>query len=234
MTTLAKLVESIEACSACELMKENRSIGIPYVHIKSKPNAQFMFVGRDPSPRTATKVGERGGKSVFINEIFKIIDNAGVSDDRIYITDLCKCHWRTSAGKPLPKTENRPAKLNVSIAQTCMNQWLIQEIEILKPRLVVAFGEEVYQLLRPFTTKPCPAPTKLSAKKDKSVLDAEFWFVKNGPLSLDLGDNGVPFAFLRHAGNSNRLPRSTKSDKRMHFYQESTQRVIQLLRENNS
>ena len=43
-------------------MEENRLNQIPYVPILSKPRAKFIFIGRDPSPRTAKIVGKRGGK----------------------------------------------------------------------------------------------------------------------------------------------------------------------------
>ncbi len=55
-------------------------------------------------------------------------------------------------------------------ASICMNHWLVCEIETLKPRLIVAFGEEVYQLLRSLVVNPAPPPAKLSAKADKSIL----------------------------------------------------------------
>ena len=104
---LSELLESISSCDACWLMGENQKLAIPFIPILPKPNARFMFIGRDPSPRTAEIVGLRGGKSVFINEIFSQADVAGVPEEMIYITDMCKCHWRTSRGKPGKGTERR-------------------------------------------------------------------------------------------------------------------------------
>jgi len=72
METLKELLDSVQHCNACGLMDENASIGVPFVPILPKPNAKFIFIGRDPSPRTAKIVGLRGGKSAFINEIFDI------------------------------------------------------------------------------------------------------------------------------------------------------------------
>jgi hypothetical protein len=46
------------------------------------------------------------------------------------------------------------------------------------------FGEELYQILRPFITNPHPSPELLSAKADKSILYAEYWFIHNGSLTL--------------------------------------------------
>lgn len=227
--SITTLLDSIKNCSACGLMKENNAADIRYVPIKPKPNAKFMFIGRDPSPRTAQIVGVRGGRSVFINEIFEIADRAGVPEDGIYITDVCKCHWRTSVGVPWPGTEGRSSKLDKTIARTCMEKWLVEEIRILKPRLVVAFGEELYQLLRPYIISPNPPPKKLSAKADKSVLDAERWFEENGAMTLRMGDIALPCAFLRHAGNSTRLPNSTGTDKRRQCYEACVRQVISLL-----
>src|SRR6266508_4052649 len=53
MASLSELLESIKDCSACWLMSENRDAGVRYVPVLPKPNARFMLVGRDPSPRTA-------------------------------------------------------------------------------------------------------------------------------------------------------------------------------------
>jgi uracil-DNA glycosylase len=111
-----------------------------------KPNAKFVFIGRDPSPNTAKCVGLRGRKSVFINEIFNLVNKAEVPEDYIYITDLCKCHWRTSRGMPWPGTNKRSTKLPADVAEKCLQQWLIKEIEILGPKVIISFGEELYQL----------------------------------------------------------------------------------------
>lgn len=224
-------LKGIAGCHACWLMSENEATNIPYLPVLPKPQAQFMFVGRDPSPRTVGQVGERGGKSAFINEIFRIVDTAGVAEEDIYITDLCKCHWRTTVGKPLPGTEHRLTKLDVNVANTCVRTWLKREFEYLRPRLVIVFGDEGYNLLRPFITYPDPAPTKFSATRDKSVLDAEAWFVRHGPMTLSLTNQGCASAFLRHAGNIVRLPPSSGVDKRRHYYDEAVTRVIQLLQE---
>ncbi len=228
---LDDLLDAIKNCDDCSLMEENTALGIPSVRILPKPNALVMFVGRDPSPRTATVVGLRGGKSSFINEIFRINDETGLPDEFIYITDLCKCHWRTSVGTPLPSTKNRPTLLDKKIANICMQKWLFREAAIIKPHLIVAFGEEVYQLLRDRLTSPNPAPEKLSASKNKSVLDAESWFVHHGPMTINIFGDYYPFAILRHPGNSYRLTKSSEDDQRLHYHQEATKVVTSLIKE---
>lgn len=231
MTPLDNLLSSIEACTECELMAENKTAGIPYVPILSKPNAKVVFIGRDPSPRTASIVGVRGGTSVFINTIFKMVDKAGTSEDKIYITDLCKCHWRTSVGTPLPQTEYRQTSLDKEVANTCLAKWLVREIEILTPTLIVAFGEELYQILRPMIVEPVMPPEKLSASKDKSILDGEKWLVTKGLFEIKIGTESCPLAVLRHPGNSSRLPKQSEQDKRRFFHERAASLVIDLIKQ---
>lgn len=227
---LDNLLKNVADCKACNLMEDNRIRDIPYIPILPKPNAKVIFIGRDPSPNTAKIVGVRGGRSVFINEIFKMIDESGQSEDSVYITDICKCHWRTSAGgHPFPGTEDRSILLPHSIAKSCINQWLIKEIEILKPKLIIAMGEENYQLLKPYIINPITLPKKLSARKDKSIMDAELWFTENGPFTIKLNDNEWQLAILRHPGNSIKLPKNNLNDFRLKYYQRSRNKVIENL-----
>ncbi len=226
---LTDLLDEIKYCRACSLIEENISLKIYPVRILPKPNAQIMFVGRDPSPRTVSELGRREEnspyKSIFIEDIFRMVAAAGISDDQFYITDICKCHWRTSVGSPWPGTEARSTQLNKGCSDTCMHKWLFREVEILRPKLVVAFGEEVYQLLRPQLTIPNPSPEKLSASKDKSVLDAEYWLVQNGLFTINILGNNYSLAIIRHPGNSRRLPKSTKGDLRYFYHQKATEAV---------
>jgi uracil-DNA glycosylase len=229
MSDLAALLESVTSCNSCHLMIENNFKKIPYIPILPKPAAKFMFIGRDPSPNTAEIVGVRGGRSVFINEIFRISDEAGLSDDEIYITDLCKCHWRTSVGTPFPGTEGRKTKLDKDVAHTCFNTWLVRELDILNPELVIAFGEELYQLILPVITTPKTPPKKLSVSRDKLKMDAEKWYAENGPMIIEVSGKKWPLAVLRHPGNISRLPRAAENDHRMKYHQLATGRTIEYL-----
>jgi hypothetical protein len=88
--------------------------------------------------------------------------------------------------------------------------------------LIVEFGEELYQLFRRNFTHPSPAPRKLSAGKDKAIMDAEAWFVDHGPLSVNL--DGIEYSLVpfRHPGSSSRLSKSpSTSDKRYEYYTEN-------------
>jgi uracil-DNA glycosylase len=229
MDKLTETLKSIGSCNTCRLMKLNQERKIPYVPILPKPNGKFVFIGRDPSPRTAKYVGMRGGKSVFINEIFNLVDEAEIPEDFIYITDLCKCHWRTSRGKPLPGTEDRSNMLPAYIAERCLQLWLFKEIDILRPKVIISFGEELYQFLRIYVNKPYPVPEKLSATKDKSIPDAELEFNQNGAFKIKLGSIETFYVPLRHPGNTTSLVRTDQSDKRWQAYQTSRGQLKKLL-----
>ncbi len=229
MEDLTQALESIRACHSCRLMADNQGLGIPYIPIHPKPNAKFVFIGRDPSPRTASCVGVRGGKSVFINEVFSLADEAGIPEERVYITDMCKCHWRTSRGTPWKGTEGRSTILPTDIADVCVQTWLFKEMQILMPSIILSFGEELYQLLKGYLIAPNPAPEKLSATRDKSKMDAELYFSENGPFKIQLGSVLSDFVPLRHPGNSASLVRSALSDKRWQAHQQSRKKVVKLL-----
>ena len=210
-------------------MEENQSLGIPYVKILPKPEARIMMIGRDPSPRTAKIVGIPDGKSVFIKEIFSLAKDSGTRDENIYITDVCKCHWRTSRGIPLKGTKERERKLDKGLAKICINNWLVEEIKILCPKLIVSFGEEVYSLLMQYIVEPNPAPKNLSLTKDKSRVDAELFFIEGGSFNIKFGNIISAFAPLRHPGNTTSLQRSDPTDKRWNVYQMSRQKVVKLM-----
>jgi len=229
--SIDNLLGSIQHCDACGLMKANNALGITLVPIKPKPLAKVVFIGRDPSPRTAEIVGERGGRSVFINTIFNIVDTAKVSEDLIYITDVCKCHWRTSVGQPIKGTESRDTQLDETIARCCMNKWLTREISILQPKLLIAFGEELYHILLDSITYPgSNKPKKLSASMNKSTEDAEKWFVENGPMTISLDQSEYQLAVLRHPGNTQKLRRDVVGDLRYQYYRKSFDRTVEIVR----
>ena len=230
MERLTQTLGEIRECFSCELMADNRRLGIPYIPIVPKQNAKFFFIGRDPSPRTADCVGVRGGKSVFVREVFALADEAGIPEEAVYITDMCKCHWRTSRGTPVEGTKWRSTLLPTDIADVCIRTWLLKEVQILEPKLIIAFGEELYQHLKGYLIVPSPAPEKLSASRDKSKLDAELLFNENGSFKIQLGSILSDFVPLRHPGNSTSLVRSIPSDRRWQAYQTSRKRVVKLLR----
>lgn len=229
MNTLTQTLAEIYECNYCWLMAKNNDLKIKYIPINPKPNARFVFIGRDPSPSSVNCVGLREGKSVFIKEVFAIAEEAGVSEKEVYITDVVKCHWRTSRGTPIKGTENRSTLLPTEIAKVCAHQWLFKEIEILIPKVIISFGEELYQLLRENIIEPNPVPKKLSASLDKSIIDAELLFGEGVSFKIQLGSIVSYYAPLRHAGNSISLPQHDSQDKRSHAHNLSKERLIRLL-----
>ncbi len=230
MDELTSLLNKIKDCNACGLMEENRRRDIRFVPILPKPNARFVFIGRDPNPNSVKIVGLNDGKSSFIKQVFNIAGEAGINEADIYITDICKCHWRTSGNKNAGSQNERPGKLPKKIAEICIKKWLIREVDILQPEVVISFGEEVYNHLKEYIIDPERPPDKLSATMDKSELDAELYVQNNGPFTMKINSHKMAFIPLRHAGNTERLKRSQSGKKRWEAYLASRERVVELLK----
>lgn len=52
MNELINVLNTISYCKACSLIKVNRELNIPLIPFIAKPDAKFVFIGRDPSPGT--------------------------------------------------------------------------------------------------------------------------------------------------------------------------------------
>ncbi|KAB2879246.1 hypothetical protein F9K33_09755 [bacterium] len=128
---------------------------------------------------------------------------------------------------PEEGTEIRSTKLPQDIAKICMEKWLFKEIELLNPKVIISFGEELYQLLKGYVVEPLLAPDKLSETKDKSKIDAELKCAEDGPFKIKLGSNVMDYYPLRHPGSSKSL---SASDQRQKAYQKSRARVIDEMR----
>jgi uracil-DNA glycosylase len=124
---LNELKSSVDHCYLCELSKSRKNVLFAY----GNPNSDIMFIGDEPS----TSEDEMGvfytGKSGEL--LSKMIENVlNVKKEDVYLTNLVKC--KSSMG------------LNNSSIDTC-NDYLLKQIELVNPRLIVALGEKVYSYL---------------------------------------------------------------------------------------
>jgi uracil-DNA glycosylase len=124
---LNELKSSVDHCYLCELSKSRKNVLFAY----GNANSDIMFIGDEPS----TSEDEMGvfytGKSGEL--LSKMIENVlNVKKEDVYLTNLVKC--KSSMG------------LNNSSIDTC-NDYLLKQIELVNPRLIVALGEKVYSYL---------------------------------------------------------------------------------------
>ncbi len=118
---------SVSHCYLCELSKCRKNILFGY----GNTNSDIMFIGDEPS-NSEDEIGTHYvGKSGEL--LIKMIENVlNITKEDVYYTTLVKC-----------KSTNG---LNNSNIETC-HDYLLKQIELIKPKLIVALGEKTYSYL---------------------------------------------------------------------------------------
>jgi len=120
--TLFSLSEQIRRCTACPLYKKS-TLAVPG---EGPKNAKIMVVGEAPGEeedRTGKTFMGKAGK--FLDKMLEIAD---IKRNDVFITNAVK-------HRPY---ENRNPK--VGELKTCKELWLDQQIEIIKPELIIVLG----------------------------------------------------------------------------------------------
>ncbi|SFZ97881.1 Uracil-DNA glycosylase, family 4 [hydrothermal vent metagenome] len=127
--TLEKLKKQASECYLCELSKSRSKV----LFGTGDENANIMFVGDAPS-LAEDEAGEpfTGRSADLLTKMIENVLNIPKSD--VYITNILKC-----------KTNNNEKPTQVQ-AHTCQ-AFLLKQIELIKPKIVVALGEVSYYYL---------------------------------------------------------------------------------------
>ena len=124
---LDALKNSVEHCYLCELCKSRKNVLFGY----GNANSDIMFISDEPSNSEDEMGAFYSGKSGEL--LTKMIENVlNIHKEEVYLTTLVKC-----------KSLNG---LNNSNIDTC-NDYLLKQIELIKPKLIVALGERTYSYL---------------------------------------------------------------------------------------
>ena len=124
---LDALKNSVEHCYLCELCKYRKNVLFGY----GNANSDIMFISDEPSNSEDEMGAFYSGKSGEL--LTKMIENVlNIQKEEVYLTTLVKC-----------KSLNG---LNNSNIDTC-NDYLLKQIELIKPKLIVALGERTYSYL---------------------------------------------------------------------------------------
>jgi len=127
--TLDKLQKQALECHLCELSKSRTNV----VFGEGNTNADIMFVGEAPGSNEDASGKPFVGRSGEL--LTKMIENVLLMKrDDVYITNIVKCRPRDNA-EPTPTQ-----------AHTCQ-PYLIKQIELIKPKLIVALGATAYHYL---------------------------------------------------------------------------------------
>ena len=122
---LEQIKQDVIKCTKCEL-SETRTNSVPG---KGNFKSDVIFVGEAPGKNEDKKgepfIGIAGKK------LTGALENAGVSRDEIYITNIVKCRPPSNR---VPKPNER---------ETCQ-EYLKQEISIIKPKIICILGNTVF------------------------------------------------------------------------------------------
>jgi uracil-DNA glycosylase family 4 len=130
---LARVRERVCVCMKCPHLARTRTQTVFGV---GNPDAELMFVGEAPGfdedARGEPFVGRAG------QLLTRIIETMGLSRDEVYIANILKCRPDMPRGAP----GNRPP--TPEEMSTCIG-YLIEQIEIIQPRVLVALGATAAQ-----------------------------------------------------------------------------------------
>jgi uracil-DNA glycosylase len=123
---LAQLQKEGEVCDKCAL-RANRT---HFVFGEGNPDAEIMFIGEAPGAdedRTGRPFVGRAGQLLT-----KIIEAMGLRRQDVYIANICKC-------RPPENRAPEPSEM------ACCVPFLLKQIEIIKPKIIVAMGRVALQ-----------------------------------------------------------------------------------------
>lgn len=120
--TLSELEAELQQCNTCLLRKD----AIAPVGWYGNPQSPIVFVGEGPGgvedDYGCPLIGPSG------QLLDKALWAANMTRDRVLTTNVIKCR---------PKNNRTP---DIAEAAFCANQWLLKELEIIKPKVIVALG----------------------------------------------------------------------------------------------
>ncbi len=133
--TIPKLRAAASDCRACDLWKR----GTQTVFGEGSAGSQVMFVGEQPGDREDLVgkpfVGPAGGI------LDKALQEAGIDRHQVYVTNAVK-HFKWE-----PRGKRRIHKKPNALEIAACRPWLDAEIELVRPRIVVALGATAAQAL---------------------------------------------------------------------------------------
>jgi len=153
MSALSELYQQIELCQQCEIAKSRNRV----VPGEGAEDADIMFIGEAPGWHEDQQgrpfVGPAGQ---FLD---KLLASINLKRQQVYIANVIKCR-PTGNRDPLP-TE----------IQNC-RQWLEQQIEIIRPKMIVTLGR--YSMAMYFPGKSISKIHGTAQKRDNVIYYAMY------------------------------------------------------------
>jgi DNA polymerase len=135
--TFPSLRKASKDCRGCELYK----VGTQTVFGEGKVPSEMMFVGEVPGDEEDLKGRPFVGPAGRLFD--KALDEAGIDRSKTYVTNVVKhFKWR-----PAPRGKRRiHEKPNAAEIRAC-SPWLVAEIKLVQPRILVCLGATAAQAL---------------------------------------------------------------------------------------
>ncbi len=149
---LVKLKEIVLNCSLCNLAKTKTNT----VFGEGNPNAEIMFIGEAPGREEDIQGRPFVGRSGEM--LTKMIENVlFLKRDEVYISNIVKCR----------PPQNRDPQIEE--IESCKG-YLLKQIEIIKPKIIVTLGRIAFQSLLNDTTPITKARGKIYNFKGIKVI----------------------------------------------------------------
>ena len=149
---LVKLKEIVLNCSLCNLAKTKTNT----VFGEGNPNAEIMFIGEAPGREEDLQGRPFVGRSGEM--LTKMIENVlFLKRDEVYISNIVKCR----------PPQNRDPQIEE--IESCKG-YLLKQIEIIKPKIIVTLGRIAFQSLLNDTTSITKARGKIYNFKGIKVI----------------------------------------------------------------
>jgi DNA polymerase len=133
--TLDKLREAARVCRACNLWERATQT----VFGEGVRAARVMFVGEQPGDREDLAGRPFVGPAGWLLD--KALEEAGISRDEVYVTNVVKhFNWEARGKRRIHK---KPNQLQI----TACRPWLESELEVVRPEVVVCLGATAAQAL---------------------------------------------------------------------------------------
>ncbi len=129
MKTLNSIGEDIRRCTSCHLWKK-RLLAVPG---EGPINSKLMFIGEAPgNEEDRLGLPFKGKSKIFFEQMLKL---AQINRKKVFITNSVKCH---------PPNNRNPTVLEL---KTCKKLWLNDQINIIKPQLIILLGGVAFKSL---------------------------------------------------------------------------------------
>ena len=126
--SLGQVRDRVCVCTKCPHLARSRTQTVFGV---GNPDAELMFIGEAPGADEDARGEPFVGRAGQL--LTRIIETMGLSRDEVYIANILKCR----PDMPKGTSGNRPP--TPQEMQTCIG-YLIEQIEIIQPRVMVALG----------------------------------------------------------------------------------------------